>query len=189
MGIDFTTETERKRCKQIDRCQELLQDVTDSLGFGIDTRKATNRLIKLRNYLNKELPDKKVKAKLKEWDDMLKALVRIGNWCAQDLAECAPDGNYAKTLEGLCEICRPFMEIAKGLEEYGGPVEKDGDSVAEEPVPALNKCPRCGTESAVLVHPAFDGGSYVSCMNCHFSPQKETWAPTDAKAAKKWNEM
>jgi len=59
--IDFTTETERKRCKQIDKCQDLLSDVTDALGFGIDTRKATNRLIKLRNYLNRELPDKKRK--------------------------------------------------------------------------------------------------------------------------------
>ena len=59
--IDFTTETERKRCKQIDKCQDLLSDVTDALGFGIDTRKATNKLIKLRNYLNKELPDKKLR--------------------------------------------------------------------------------------------------------------------------------
>ena len=31
--IDFTTETERKRCKQIDKCQDLLSDVTDALGF------------------------------------------------------------------------------------------------------------------------------------------------------------
>ena len=59
MGVDFTTETERKRCKQIDKCQEMLSDVTDALGFGIDTSRATRRLIKLRNYLNRELPDKR----------------------------------------------------------------------------------------------------------------------------------
>lgn len=76
--IDFTTETERKRCKQIDKCQELLSDVTDALGFGIDTRKATNRLIKLRNYLNKELPDKKAKAivdSLRKENEEMKALI------------------------------------------------------------------------------------------------------------------
>jgi hypothetical protein len=77
--IDFTTDTERKRCMQIDKCQNLLSDVTDALGFGIDMRKATNRLIKLRNYLNKELPDKKrKKAKenllylIKEMEKMIK---------------------------------------------------------------------------------------------------------------------
>lgn len=124
MGIDFTTETERRRCKQIDKCQELLSDVTDALGCGIDTRKATFRLIKLRNYLNRELPDKKAKTMKKERDEMLAALVRIGNWCAQDLAENAftsdGSGNYLKMLNGLCEICRPFMQREKKLKEYGG---------------------------------------------------------------------
>ena len=47
--IDFTTETERKRCRQIDKCQDLMSDVMDALGCGIDTRKATNGLIKMRN--------------------------------------------------------------------------------------------------------------------------------------------
>jgi hypothetical protein len=59
--IDFTTETERKRCKQIDKARDMLDDVYGAVGFGIDTRKATFRLIKLRNYLNRELPDKKRK--------------------------------------------------------------------------------------------------------------------------------
>ncbi len=118
--IDFTTDTERKRCRQIDKCRDLLEEVTDCLGFGIDTRKATNRLIKLRNYLNKQLPDKKIKAALKERDEMFHALVRIGNWCAQDLAECAPEGNYEKTLMGLCGICQPFMKKAAEMKEYGG---------------------------------------------------------------------
>lgn len=54
----------------------------------------------------------------------LYALVRINNWCAQDLAENAyvgdGSGNYEKTLHGICDICRPFMEEAKKLKEYGG---------------------------------------------------------------------
>jgi len=78
--IDFTTETERKRCKQIDKCRDLLEDVTDCLGFRIDTRKATNRLIKLRNYLNKELPDKKAKAKVDSLRNGLEALAEAVEW-------------------------------------------------------------------------------------------------------------
>lgn len=125
--IDFTTDTERKRCKQIDKCRDLLEDVTDALGFGIGTRKATNRLIKLRNYLNKELPDKRAKAVLdalrKEREEMLDVIVRINNWCAQDLAECAPAGNYEKTLMGLCDICKPYAALASRLKKYGGTEE------------------------------------------------------------------
>ena len=129
MGIDFTTETERRRCKQINKCQDLLSDVMDALGCGIDTRKATFGLIKLRNYLNRELPDKKAKALRKDRDGMFAALVRIGNWCAQDLAENTfvsdGSGNYLKTLNGLCEICRPFMKKAARLKEYGGTEDDD----------------------------------------------------------------
>lgn len=60
----------------------------------------------------------------RESDEMLDALVRIGNWCAQDLAENAfigdASGNYEKTLHGLCEVCRPFMQKASKLKRYGG---------------------------------------------------------------------
>ena len=60
----------------------------------------------------------------RERDDMLDVLVRIGNWCAQDLAENAylsdSSGNYLKTLNGLCEVCRPFMKEAIRLKRYGG---------------------------------------------------------------------
>ena len=115
--IDFTTETERKRYKQIEKCQSLLSEVTGTIMFGTDTRKATNRLIKLRNYLNMEFPDV-------EKREMFDALVRIGNWCAQDLAENAyvseSSGNYEKTLNGICDICRPFMKKAIRLQELGG---------------------------------------------------------------------
>ena len=60
----------------------------------------------------------------REMDEMFDALVRIGNWCAQDLAENAyvsdSSGNYLKTLNGLCEVCRPFMRKAIKLKKYGG---------------------------------------------------------------------
>lgn len=61
----------------------------------------------------------------RERGEMLDTIVRIGNWCAQDLCEDAygsdTSGNYLKTLNGLCEICRPFM--AQALEREG---EGDG---------------------------------------------------------------
>ena len=60
----------------------------------------------------------------RERDEMLDTLVRISNWCAQDLAENTyvsdSSGNYLKTLNGLCEICRPFMQKASRLKRYGG---------------------------------------------------------------------
>lgn len=60
----------------------------------------------------------------RERDEMFDALVRISNWCAQDLAENAyvsdSSGNYLKTLNGLCEVCRPFMLKAIKLKKYGG---------------------------------------------------------------------
>ena len=60
----------------------------------------------------------------RDCDEMLDALVRIGNWCAQDLAENTytsdSSGNYLHTLNGLCEVCRPFMKEAIRLKRYGG---------------------------------------------------------------------
>ncbi len=54
----------------------------------------------------------------RERDEMLDTIVRIGNWCALDLAENAYvsdiSGNYLKTLIGLCEVCRPFMRRKGG---------------------------------------------------------------------------
>ena len=187
--IDFTTDTERKRCRQIDKCQDLLSDVTDALGFGIDIRKATNRLIKLRNYLNREFHDKKAK---KEREAMLRAIARISNWCAQDLAENAyvgdMSGNYETTLTGICNICRPFVDEIKKLPEFKAE-EKPDETKAEkdEPVPPLDRCPKCGSGNVSFVHPAYDGGAYVRCDECRYAPQMETWAPTDAMAAKRWN--
>ena len=74
-----------------------------------------------------------------EQDEMLDALIKIGNWCAQDLAENAyvgdPSGNYLKTLKGLCEVCRPFMERAGELKRHGG----CGTSDDSEPDSSQNK--------------------------------------------------
>lgn len=131
MGIDFTTETERKRCKQVDKVDDLVSEIRDAIGCGIDTRMVTNRLKKLRNYLNKEFPDKKAKAQmdalLEERKEMFEALIRINNWCCQDLAENAyageKSGNYYKTLMGLADICRPFAHLYNSLTEYEGKYE------------------------------------------------------------------
>ena len=72
-------------------------------------------------YCWQDTVDKQTK---KEQDEMLDALVRIGNWCAQDLAENAyvsePSGNYLMTLNRLLKICRPFMKKASKLKKYGG---------------------------------------------------------------------
>lgn len=112
MGIDFTTETERKRCKQVDKVDDLVYEIRDAIGCGIDTRMVTNRLKKLRNYLNKEFPLKPAKDPEKE--RMLDAIIRINNWCCLDLAENAftseTSGNYLKTLNGICSICQPFVK-------------------------------------------------------------------------------
>ena len=58
----------------------------------------------------------------RENEDMLDAFVRISNWCAQDLAECCPTGNYEKTLRGLLDVCRPYVSVAIKLKKYGGSV-------------------------------------------------------------------
>lgn len=189
--IDFTTETERKRCKQIDKVQDIVYSIPNSLLDGYDTRKATNKLVKLRSYLNKDLPDKKAK---KEREAMLRAIARILNWCAQDLAENAyasdRSGNYENTLTGICNICRPFVDEIKKLPEFKAE-DKSAETKAEkdEPVPPLNRCPKCGSSSVSFVYPAYDGGVYVGCKECHYAPQLETWAFTDVTAAKRWNAL
>lgn len=115
--IDFTTETERKRCKQITKVEDMVDSIRTKIAVRGFTSAIACGLIRIRNYLNKEFPDV-------EKREMFDALVRIGNWCAQDLAENAhlgdPSGNYEKTLNGLCNICRPFMEKAIKLRRYGG---------------------------------------------------------------------
>jgi hypothetical protein len=115
--IDFTTETERKRCKQMTKVEDMVDSIRTKIAVRGFTSAIACGLIRIRNYLNKEFPDV-------EKREMFDALVRIGNCCAQDLAENAhlsdSSGNYEKTLNGLCNICRPFMEKAIKLEMHGG---------------------------------------------------------------------
>lgn len=48
--------------KQLNKVQDIVQEALDSLGKGIDTRAVTYKLLKLRNYLNKQFPEKKNKS-------------------------------------------------------------------------------------------------------------------------------
>ena len=63
----------------------------------------------------------------------------------------------------------------------------------EEPRPCdpgeLRACPRCGEKAASFCHPAYDGGTYVRCDACLYSPQEKTWAPDDSRAMAKWNKL
>lgn len=69
------------------------------------------------------------------------------------------------------------------------PHEAQARAPEDETVPDLAACPKCGALAARIIHPAYDGGAYVHCDKCHYSPQAETWAPTDARAAIKWNNL
>lgn len=108
MGIDFTTETERKRCRQFDKCEQIIDNIRNSLYSGRDSSCIARGMRRLKRYLDKVFPEKKLPDVEKQM--AIDALVRISNWCCQDLAECAPEGNYLKTLEGICSICRRFVE-------------------------------------------------------------------------------
>lgn len=98
---------------------------------------------------------------------------------------------WDRAAEMLCcedfgwEAYNDFMKIMKREweEHKNNPVQRE----AEETVPELELCPKCGNP-AKLVHPAFDGGAYAHCTNCSYGPQIKTWAPTDAESARKWNE-
>ena len=75
-------------------------------------------------------------------------------------------------------------EILREREE-----ESAKDTEVPEIPPRLDVCPKCGADAAIFVHPAFDGGAYVRCSKCMYSDQSATWAPTDAQAAVKWNNL
>jgi len=95
--------------------------------------------------------------------------------------------NFKATGDESCQLLWASMPYEE-KEEVAEPPKKDEIKIPEVP-PRLEPCPKCGKDAARFNHPAFDGGSYVSCTECHFSPQAETWAYTDAEAAKKWNKM
>lgn len=75
-------------------------------------------------------------------------------------------------------------EILREREE-----ESAKDTEVPKIPPRLDVCPKCGADAAVFVHPAFDGGAYVACAKCRYSNLSAIWAPTDAEAAVKWNNL
>lgn len=128
---DFLTKTERKRFEQIMNVEDAVKVIRKHMADHCSMYYIKRGLTKLRDYLNDEFPDKKAKARLdallEERKEMFEALIRINNWCCQDLAENAyageKSGNYYKTLMGLADICRPFAHLYNSLTEYEGKYE------------------------------------------------------------------
>lgn len=117
-------------------------------------------------------------------------VVRFKKFCDRfDCCDCPvrKKWNFKATGDESCQLLWASMPYAE-KEEVAEPPKKDEIKIPEVP-PRLEPCPKCGKDAARFNHPAFDGGSYVSCPECHFSPQAETWAYTDAEAAVRWNNM
>ena len=71
------------------------------------------------------------------------------------------------------------------------PAEEDENNMKNETIDAskIKACPKCGAVNVTFNHPSYDGGSYVSCCNCNYAPQEETWADSDWEALKRWNDL
>lgn len=78
-----------------------------------------------------------------------------------------------------------LMKARKEAEERRREEERKERELPDEP---LGPCPKCGGK-AVVNHPAYDGGAYVSCRKCGYSPQRLTWAETDKRAIYNWNHL
>ena len=117
-------------------------------------------------------------------------LARFKKFCSRfDCCDCPvrKKWNFKATGDESCQLLWASMPYEE-KEEVAEPPKKDEIKIPEVP-PRLEPCPKCGKDAARFNHPAFDGGSYVSCTECHFSPQAETWAYTDAEAAVQWNNL
>lgn len=103
--------------------------------------------------------------------------------CAMVCKECY--GRIGDFIRGYKSM---MVDEIKKLPEFKAE-EKSAEMKAEEdePVPPLDSCPKCGSGNVSIIHPAYDGGAYVRCAECHYAPQLETWAFTDVMAAKRWN--
>lgn len=115
---------------------------------------------------------------------------RFKKFCARfDCCDCPvrKKWNFKATGDESCQLLWASMPHEE-KKEVAEPPKKDEIKIPEVP-PRLEPCPKCGKDAARFNHPAYDGGSYVSCPECHFSPQAETWAYTDAEAAVRWNNM
>ena len=121
----------------------------------------------------------------KDHDDAERKVDEYVHELGSDLDRWMDEASHINTsfeVEEADEVCHESKDLA---------CHESEDLACHESseVPKLDCCPRCGEDFAEFVHPAYDGGSYVRCANCRYSPQKETWAPTDAKAAVKWNRL
>ena len=122
---DFLTKTERKRFEQIMKVEDAVKVIRKHMADHCSMYYIKRGLTKLRDYLNDEFPEKKLPDVEKQM--AIDAIVRINNWCCQDLVECSPDGNYLKTLEGILSICRRFVEKRiKEDEEIGAARNENG---------------------------------------------------------------
>ena len=115
--------------------------------------------------------------------------------------ELDPEGDYGDALceefnnDTILEVLRigfrekfgQDLECGKLTSEILSEQKSETPKADEVPEP-LEPCPKCGGE-VCYQHPTFDGGTYIRCRKCHYSPQAETWAPTDAQAAVRWNRL
>lgn len=112
--------------------------------------------------------------------------------------ELDPEGDYGDELCKLFNNDTVLKVLRIGFRQMYGTDLKCGQlsserklaeipKEAEAPEP-LEPCPKCGG-AVHYVHPAYDGGSYISCSKCHYGPQAETWSETDAGASKRWNRL
>ncbi len=58
MGIDFTTETERKRLNQLHKVEDIVGEIRCNIATGGTCSPIRSGLIKIRNYLLGEFPKK-----------------------------------------------------------------------------------------------------------------------------------
>lgn len=122
-----------------------------------------------------------------------------GAWAKNDMK--IVDGKFGVTPELKLMTVEPYEPVALAYElevdeYYAAKARKEAEErrMEEErkereiPDEPLGPCPKCGGD-AVVNHPAYDGGAYVSCRKCHYSPQRLTWAPTDKRAIYNWNRL
>lgn len=107
------------------------------------------------------------------------------------------DGKFGVTPELRLMRVEPYEPVALAYElevdeYYAEKPAKKPKARKPDPEPPLEQikpCQKCGSDKVWTVHPAYDGGAYVACRTCGYDPQRETWAPTDARAIYKWNRL
>ena len=138
--------------------------------------------------------------------DAQRLVTELGDIAADALTAQPRNCDKYKSLKEACSAWRESAPVDKdnvitmSFDEWLFATAKEEPEKATEEVnkaevaepetpPPLAPCPKCGKTNVHLIHPALDGGAYVCCWNCHYSSQAKTWAPTDVKAAIKWNNL